>query len=334
MSRKQHVNIKSIKTVDIDAWCKLLKQGHISTLARSITLVESKLPSDQKTATDILGKINNTPSKAVRIGITGAPGVGKSTFIEAFGLELLAKNEKVKIAILTFDPVSPLKGGSILGDKTRMQHLAVHPRAYIRPSPATLSSSIHQSTRSIIQLCEYAGYDYIIVETVGVGQSELDINHLVDYTLLLVSPNGGDELQGIKRGIMEVADMVIINKADGEMEAMAKSSLGQYINALKLISRDKVDVVKCSSIQHTGIDTILEKLFSKVTHDKKSKAFLQKRRYQVQLQTLKVIYSKVKTETIKIIHSAEGKRYLKEMKKYSAEKQAELFIKKFIRMKN
>jgi LAO/AO transport system kinase len=184
------------------------------TLARAITLVESTLPQHQALAQEVLQAVLPRTGGALRLGITGVPGVGKSTFIEALGLYLVEKLGK-KLAVLAVDPSSPRGGGSILGDKTRMPQLTLHPRAFIRPSPASGSlGGVARATREALLLCEAAGYDVIFVETVGVGQSEVAVHGLVDFFLLLMLAGAGDELQGVKRGIMEMADALLITKAD------------------------------------------------------------------------------------------------------------------------
>ncbi len=224
---------------------KKLKSGNRRALAKGITLVESKLDVHRSQSQDMLNELLPHTGKSIRIGITGIPGVGKSTFIEAFGLHLISQGKKV--AVLAVDPSSPIRGGSILGDKTRMELLSREDNAFIRPSPSEGAlGGVAQKTRETMLLCEAAGYDVILVETVGVGQSEYEVAAMVDFFLVLMLPNAGDELQGIKRGIMELADALIINKADGESENLAKQTQGHYKSALKT----------CSALNNLGIEDV------------------------------------------------------------------------------
>jgi len=239
-------------------------EGKRTSLARAITLVESSLPEHQVQAgfllSSVLQKQKEKPSRTFRIGISGSPGVGKSTFIEALGTFLVTQ-AKHKVAVLAVDPSSTRTGGSVLGDKTRMEELSRLPEAYVRPSPSrgTLGG-VTRTTQDAIVLCEAAGYDIVLVETVGVGQSETAVENMTDMFLLLVPPAGGDELQGIKKGIMELVDMVIINKADGELIPIAKRAMGEYKTALNLMVA-KSDlwtppIKLCSSIEKTNIAEI------------------------------------------------------------------------------
>ncbi len=211
-----------------------IKSGDRRQLAKAITLIESTREEDQYNSVILLEEALSLRKKdTFRIGITGSPGVGKSTFIETFGLYLTSLNYKV--AILAIDPSSPTSGGSILGDKTRMERLSVEPNAFIRPSPsAGYLGGVAQKTRETILLCEAAQFDFILVETVGVGQSEFDVADMVDFFLLLILPSGGDELQGIKKGILELADTILINKADGEHLDAAKKTQSQYHSAIQI----------------------------------------------------------------------------------------------------
>jgi LAO/AO transport system kinase len=232
--------------IDVDK----LKSGDRRTLAKAITLIESTKPDDQKAASDLLSKVIGTNQKSFRLGITGSPGVGKSTFIENFGLYLIQNN--FKVAVLAIDPSSPTSGGSILGDKTRMEKLSTETNAFIRPSPTSGAlGGVAQKTREAILLCEAAGFDFIIVETVGVGQSEYEIANMVDFFMLLILPSGGDELQGIKKGILELADAIVINKADGENLKLAMQTQAQYQSALQITSHSpfwETKVLKSSSV--------------------------------------------------------------------------------------
>jgi len=230
--------------------------GNIRSLAKAITLVESRNKEHYLAAAALLDLLMPETGKSIRIGISGVPGVGKSTFIEALGLHLTANGHRV--AILAVDPSSQLSGGSILGDKTRMEELSRDPNAYIRPSPAGDSlGGVARKTRETMLVCEAAGYDVIIVETVGVGQSEITVASMVDLFVLLQLPNAGDELQGIKKGVMEIADAIIINKAEGDNRPKADLARQQYLNALHIVKpRSRhwtVPVLTCSALHKEGI---------------------------------------------------------------------------------
>lgn len=260
--------------MDIDV--AKLRAGDRRTLAKAITLVESQLPRHQQAAQALLESILPYTGQSIRIGISGTPGVGKSTFIEAFGLHLLGKNQSQntkgvdeqnlpkKVAVLAVDPSSPVAGGSILGDKTRMEQLSRAADAYIRPSPAAGElGGVAQKTRESLLLCEAAGFDVVLVETVGVGQSEYHVAGMVDFFLVLMQPNAGDELQGIKKGIIELADALVINKADGKLETFAEQARGHYQQALDLLSptahQERIwqsKVMTCSALHNLGIDRV------------------------------------------------------------------------------
>ena len=228
-------------------------------LSEAITLLESKKSSDRLLIYDAMAEIPERNHQSFRIGITGSPGVGKSTFIESFGKYLSKK--KLAVAVLAVDPSSKLNGGSILGDKTRMEELSVLPNIFIRPSPSKghLGGTAEQSYDSIL-LCEKAGFDVVLFETVGVGQSETHVKYLVDFFLLLVLAGGGDELQGIKRGIMELADTILITKADGKNSENATISKNNYQNATHLFPNKENNwitrVATCSSLENKGIDNL------------------------------------------------------------------------------
>ncbi len=238
--------------------------GNIPLLSKAITLIESTLPLHQMQAQVVLAACLPHAGTSMRVGITGVPGVGKSSFIEALGSHLTAKNHRV--AVLAIDPSSLRTKGSILGDKTRMESLAADARAYIRPSPAsgTLGGVAKKTWESII-LCEAAGFDTIFVETVGVGQSETLVHSMVDFFLLLMMPGAGDELQGIKRGIMEMADAIVINKADGNNIARANAAKMDYQNALHLYPPSNSGwipkVMLCSALENTGIEEVWNVVF-------------------------------------------------------------------------
>lgn len=232
--------------------------GNRRALAKAITLVESKLDTHREQAQGILEQVLPYSGNSIRIGITGVPGVGKSTFIEAFGLYLLEQGKRV--AVLAVDPSSPIAGGSILGDKTRMEELSRREEAFIRPSPSEGAlGGVAQKTRETMLLCEAAGYDVILVETVGVGQSEYQVAGMVDFFMVLMLPGGGDELQGIKKGIMELADTLVINKADGDSERLANLTRQQYTSAMNLLRHTSFwtpRVMTCSALKMINIDAV------------------------------------------------------------------------------
>ena len=225
---------------DPEHLAKALMAGERRALAKAITLVESSTPSDRALASALLQRLGPPDSVAMRIGLSGTPGVGKSTFIETFGRQLAEQGHRV--AVLAVDPSSARSGGSILGDKTRMETLSRHPSAFIRPSPSegTLGG-VARRTRETIRLVEAAGFDKILVETVGVGQSETLVAEMTDIFLLLLAPAGGDELQGVKRGIMEIADLIVINKADGALKPVAETTRTDYAGALRLLRKRDAD---------------------------------------------------------------------------------------------
>jgi len=246
----------TIKIQDIAAG---VRAGNVRALAKAITLIESRNLDHSLAATTLLDELLPATGNSIRIGISGVPGAGKSTFIEAFGMLLLGQGHKV--AVLAVDPSSQLSGGSILGDKTRMEELARESHAFIRPSPAggTLGG-VARKTRETMLVCEAAGYDVIIVETVGVGQSEITVASMVDFFLLLQLPNAGDELQGIKRGVMEIADAIVINKAEGDNRPRAELARQQYANALHMLKPKslnwQVPAMLCSALHNQGITEV------------------------------------------------------------------------------
>lgn len=233
--------------------------GDRRALARAITLVESTRGDHQEQAAALLEELLPATGAAVRVGVTGTPGVGKSTFVDAVGSRLVEAGKQV--AVLAVDPTSRRSGGSILGDKTRMARLSSHPQAFIRPSPAgSTLGGVARRTREALLLCEAAGFDVVIVETVGVGQSEVAVAGMVDSFLLLLAPGGGDELQGIKRGVMELADVVAVNKADGELAAAARHAAADHRAALQLIRPRweawRPQVVLCSAATGDGLEDV------------------------------------------------------------------------------
>ncbi len=229
--------------------------GKRRALGKAITLIESNKAEDEAAGQELLQSLLPHTGRSIRVGITGSPGVGKSTFIEALGMQLVQAGHRV--AVLAIDPSSPVGGGSILGDKTRMEELSRQEAAFIRPSPAgnTLGGVARRTQESKL-LCEAAGYDVIIIETVGVGQSEFQVASMVDFFLVLTLPSAGDELQGLKKGIMELADALVINKADGDTENVALRTQRQYASAVHLFSHDAAwtpPVLTCSALQQRGV---------------------------------------------------------------------------------
>ena len=236
---------------------------NLTALSKAITLVESGLPHHRRMANELIDGLLPHAGKSQRIGITGVPGVGKSTFIESFGLQLIERGHRV--AVLAIDPTSSISHGSILGDKTRMNELAAHPNAFIRPTPSGGNlGGVHRKTRESILLCEAFGFDRIIVETVGVGQSETAVHHMTDVFLLLLLSGAGDELQGIKRGIMEMADLLVIHKADGENRIKAERAMAEVKSAIRLFPTPPSgwlpEVQTLSSIEKIGFDSLFQKL--------------------------------------------------------------------------
>ncbi len=247
--------------LSVDEYIKGILSGNRMILSRVITLIESSLPEHYKIAQEIIEKCLPYSGNSIRIGITGVPGVGKSTFIESFGKHLTTSGHK--LAVLAIDPSSERTKGSILGDKTRMEELSVDENAFIRPSPSAGSlGGVARKTRESIIICEAAGFDTIIVETVGVGQSEIAVHSMVDFFLLLMLAGAGDELQGIKRGIMEMSDAILINKADGDNMLKAKNAKNEYANALHLFPPTESTweplVETCSAKLNQGMEKVWE----------------------------------------------------------------------------
>ncbi len=254
----------------VDDYVDGVLSGNRAMLGRAITMIESKHPKHRDTAQEILLRLLSDLQKrpeedrAHRVGVTGVPGVGKSTFIEAFGVNLIREHGK-RVAVLAVDPSSSVSGGSILGDKTRMAELSQNPEAFIRPSPTAGSlGGVARATRAAMIVCEAAGYDLILVETVGAGQNEVTVSEMTDFFLVLMLPGAGDELQGIKKGILELADMLVVNKADGDNERRAKQAKIAYRNALHIMRHTSPNwsppVLTCSSLRNEGLDAVWEKL--------------------------------------------------------------------------
>lgn len=268
------------RVLSVDEYVEGIISGNLTVLSQAITLVESNKTEHQKIALEIIRGCLPYTGKSIRLGITGVPGVGKSTFIESFGTYLTS--QKHKVAVLAIDPSSERTKGSILGDKTRMEQLSTDPNAFIRPSPSAGSlGGVARKTRETILLCEAAGFDYIIVETVGVGQSETVVRSMVDFFLLLMLSGAGDELQGIKRGIMEMADSIAITKTDGANIDRAKQARAQYENALHLFplapSEWKPKVLTCSSVNNEGLPEISDVINEYASQTNKNGFFDQNR---------------------------------------------------------
>lgn len=249
--------------VNVSALADGVAAGDRRSLARAITLVESTRADHRAAAEDLLERLMPSTGKSIRVGISGVPGVGKSTFIESFGEQVTGKGHK--LAVLAVDPSSKRSGGSILGDKTRMEALSRNRSAFIRPSPAGATlGGVARRTREAMLVCEAAGFDVILVETVGVGQSETAVAEMTDMFLLLLLPGGGDELQGLKKGIVELADMILVNKADGDLIDTAKRSVAEYNSALRMLRPASpnwnVPVLSCSARTGDGIEEAWQKI--------------------------------------------------------------------------
>lgn len=249
--------------LSVDDYAEGVLSGERAKLAQAITLIESRKPDHQTQAQDLLLKVTPHTGKSLRVGISGVPGAGKSTFIDTLGTNLTTAGHKV--AVLAVDPTSARTGGSILGDKTRMAKLAANDQAFIRPSPTSGTlGGVTRTTRETILLCEAAGFDVVLVETVGVGQSEVAVSEMVDFFMVLLVAGAGDELQGIKKGVLEIADMIALNKADGDNENRAKASAAEYQHALRIITpKDKnwiPPVVTISALHNTGVEDLWDRI--------------------------------------------------------------------------
>lgn len=271
------------KEYSVEGYVEGILAGDRVILSQAVTLVESARPDHQKKAMKIIEKCLPYSGKSVRVGITGVPGAGKSTSIEAFGMNIIRTGKK--LAVLAIDPSSERTKGSILGDKTRMEHLSIQENVFIRPSPSAGSlGGVARKTRETIILCEAAGFDTIFVETVGVGQSETAVHSMVDFFLLIQITGGGDELQGIKRGIMEMADGIVINKADGDNIPKAKVTQTQYKNALQLFplseSGWRPKVLTYSGMTGTGVQEVMEMVYEYLAFTQENGYFKQKRATQ------------------------------------------------------
>ncbi len=255
--------MKKKQVLSADEYVDGIKSGDRFILSRAITLIESNKAEHRQLAQEILTKCQDNSQTSFRVGITGSPGVGKSTFIEKLGSNLIERGHR--IAVLTIDPSSQVTKGSILGDKTRMNILSASENAFVRPSPSSGTlGGVARNTRETIILCEAAGYDMVFVETVGVGQSEIAVHYMTDLFLLLLLPGAGDELQGIKKGVVEMADLLIVNKSDGDREKLAELTRRSYVNALRLFplknKDNRPDVYTCSAISGKGVPDVIDAL--------------------------------------------------------------------------
>ena len=287
------------KQIDVKKVVSGLLSGDIVSLSKAITIVESDNAKDISNSNKIISSCLKNRTNSIRIGITGVPGVGKSTFIEAFGNQLTKQGHKV--AVLAIDPTSTVSRGSIMGDKTRMNTLVNNKNAFIRPSPASSHyGGVAKKTRESIILCEAAGYNIVIVETVGVGQNEISVSEMVDIFLLLKLSGAGDELQGIKRGIIEMADAIIINKADGDNIEKSNKAMAEFSMALKLypIKKSKwvPKVLTCSSINNSGIEPIWKLVLKYISNTKENKFFYENRKRQNKYWLLQTINDKLQSD--------------------------------------
>lgn len=303
--------MRDAQKLDVTEYVSGLADSNTLILSKAITLLESKRPRDIETANELLDAIMPFTGKARRIGITGIPGVGKSTLIDALGREILA-NGKHRIAVLGIDPTSPGSKGSILGDKTRMQHLTGHEDVFIRPTPSgSTLGGVGDNTYETILLCEAAGYDTVIIETLGVGQGEHVVRNMVDYFLLVMQPAAGDELQGIKKGIMEMADCLVINKADGALEEIAEKSKTTYQSAIELNSAEftfqKPQVLTCSATTHKGIRELHEHLIEQLENMKMA-MFLD---IQRQKQAVFWLHSRIRSSLMSAFYTDEKVKTLR-----------------------
>ncbi len=321
---------RSKKILSPEEYVAGIRSGNIAALGQAITLVESHLPEHQTVAQKVIELCQPYANNSIRIGITGVPGAGKSTFIEAFGGLFTSAGHK--LAVLAIDPSSERSKGSILGDKTRMETLSVDPNAFIRPSPSAGSlGGVARKTRESIVLCEAAGFDVIFIETVGVGQSETAVHSMTDFFLLLMLAGAGDELQGIKRGIMEMSDMLIINKADGNNVDKATMAKAQYQSALRLFPISESGwspvVLTCSALEKKGLNKIREQIEMFLAHTKENGYFEQHRREQARYWMFETINESLqdhfyRNETIeKKIAAYETKVLNGEMTSFAAAKE-------------
>lgn len=276
---------------DVSVLARRILSGDRTALAKGITLVESRVPAHRAAADDLLEQVTARAGSALRLGITGVPGAGKSTFIDALGMKMCG--EGWHVAVLSVDPSSPVTGGSILGDKTRMERLARHPSAFIRPSPSGCElGGVARRTRETITLCEAAGFDTVLVETVGVGQSEVVVRGMVDCFVVLMIAGAGDELQGMKKGILELADVLVVNKADGENRLRAEAARLEFARALHYLAGHESDwqtpVLACSAQEGTGVNEVWETV-EKFVSQSRSRGEFENRRSSQNLTWLQAL---------------------------------------------
>mgnify|MGYP006132997065 FL=1 len=281
-SKEKFLRNKS-QRLDIDLLAREIFSGNRTAIAQGLTLVENQKEETHQHSIQLISKLSEIKTDCIRVGITGVPGVGKSTFIEALGLHLVEQGNKV--GVLAIDPSSQKTRGSILGDKTRMEQLSVNDNVFIRPSPSSGAlGGVAKTTRESVTILEAAGYDVILIETVGVGQSETIVKYMVDFFLLLMIPGAGDELQGIKRGIMEMADGIAINKAEKSNRSKAKLAAKQFNNALHMFPLPDAGltpfVETCSALHFEGIKIVWDSILNHINHVKKSKHFTTNRTEQ------------------------------------------------------
>ena len=268
---------------EVDQLYQALTQGDRVALGRAITLVESRHEEHINLAAGLLDRCLENRRDTIRFAISGSPGVGKSTFIEALGNHITSQHGK--LAVLAIDPSSSIAGGAILGDKTRMATLSNNPDVFIRPSPAGRTiGGVADRTREVIAVCEAAGFDTVCIETVGVGQSEYEVTDMTDLFVLLVQPGGGDDLQGIKRGIVELADLIVVNKSDGELEPLARQTRQFYAQALRMMSKKEhdipVEVLTCSALLGTGLPELWDTMMSHIEKQRQSGHYQRSRNAQ------------------------------------------------------
>ncbi|PIE14190.1 MAG: methylmalonyl Co-A mutase-associated GTPase MeaB [Rhodobacterales bacterium] len=300
--------------MDIAATAEKISQGNRRALARAITLVESGRDDHRAQATELLEALKSTQKQALRVGLSGTPGVGKSTFIEAFGCHLTSLG--LKVAVLAVDPSSTRSGGSILGDKTRMEDLSRDPNAFIRPSPSQSHlGGVTRRSREAVALCEAAGFDVVLIETVGVGQSETVVAEMSDLFILLLAPAGGDELQGVKRGIMEMADLILVNKADGDLKPAATRTCADYSGALRLLRKRPQDpegfpkAMMVSATEHDGLDIAWAEM-QKLANWRKKNGFYQAAR---EAQARYWFVQEVRHRLLAQLETSAAKRLMTEM---------------------
>lgn len=289
--------VKRKPAIQIDLLYEKIIQNSRSHLAQAITLIESVKKSDQKRAQQLLNKLMPKTGESIRIGVSGVPGAGKSTFIETFGFMLCELGYKV--AVLAIDPSSTLSGGSVLGDKTRMERLSNHANAFIRPSPTSGTlGGVHRKTRETMLLCEAAGYDIILVETVGVGQSEIAVRNMVDFFLLIALTGAGDDLQGMKKGIMETVDLIVVHKADGENERLAKRTAREYRQILHLLQpatpKWEATAIPVSSFTKLGHDEVWEIILTFKEKMKQNNFWHERRQQQIKTWFHDMIHNELK----------------------------------------